>query len=292
MRSTHRSRSATILMVIVVVMLTACSVVRVAYNQANHIVYWQLNKAFDFDDAQAVKVKAAIRQWFQWHRQTQLPVYTQFLVRAEKEALQPLSPALACERRTELEGWGRKALDQAVPPMADLLLSLSPAQIQHLEKYQDETNEDFRDDYLQDDLEDRQAAATKFVVTVAEIFYGRLDKAQREQVKREIAAQPLSAQQVYEERLVYQRDFVQLIRRLQTQQATPEQAQNALRALFQQFFDPPQEPLRGLRAQWIATGCKFTANLHQQTTAKQKENAAQRLRSWEVDLRILAQQTP
>ncbi|RZL00539.1 MAG: hypothetical protein EOP36_15280 [Rubrivivax sp.] len=287
----HRSLNATVLIMIVLA-LTACSVVRVAYNQANLLVYWQLNKAFDFNDDQSAKVKGAIRQWFQWHRQTQLPIYSQFLTRAQKEALAPVSPALACERRTELEGWGRKALDQAVPAMAELVLSLTPEQIKHLEQYQAKTNEDFRDDYLQDDLEDRQAAAAKFVVKVAEVFYGRLDKAQRDHVKREIAAQPLNAQHVYEERLGYQREFVQLIRRLQGQNATPTQAQQGLRDLFQQFFDPPREPSRRQRQQWITLGCQFTSDLHQQTTPAQKEKAAQRLRDWEADLRILSKETP
>jgi hypothetical protein len=283
--------SASIL-VMVVLALAACSVVQVAYNQANHLVYWQLNKAFDFNDQQSTQVKSAIRQWFQWHRQTQLPIYAQFLSRAQKEALEPVSPALACDRRTELEGWGRKALDQAVPAMADLVLSLSPSQITHLEAYQAETNEDFRDDYVQEDPGERQAAAAKFVVKVAELFYGRLDKAQREHVKQEIAAQPLNAQNVYEERLVYQREFVQLIRRLQAQNATPMQAQQALRELFQQFFDPPKEPWRSQRQQWIAAGCKLTSSLHQQTTSEQKEKAAKRLRDWENDVRILSKQTP
>lgn len=291
MSRARRSLNVSILMMMVLA-LAACSVVQVAYNQSNHLVYWQLNKAFDFNDDQSAKVKSAIRQWYQWHRQTQLPLYAQFLTRAEKEALAPVSPALACERRVELESWGRKALDQAVPAMADLVLSLSPEQLVHLEAYQAKTNDDFRDDYVQDDLQERQAAAAKFVVKVAELFYGRLDKAQRAHVKQEIAAQPLNAQHVYEERLVYQREFVQLIRRLQAQGATPAQAQQSLRDLFQQFFEPPREPLRSQRQQWIAAGCKLTSSLHQQTTSEQKGKAAQHIRDWAHDLRILAQQTP
>ena len=286
----QRSLSASLLMMLVLA-LTACSVVRLAYNQADNLAYWQLNRAFDFNDAQSIKVKGAIRQWFQWHRSTQLPLYVSFLARAEKEALGPVSPALACERRQELEGWGRQAIEEAVPAMAELVLSLSPEQVTHLEKHQAKTNEDFRDDYLDGNTEDRTAAAAKFVFKVAELFYGRLDDPQRELVKREIAALPLNAQNVLDERLVYQTEFVQLIRKLNAQKATQVQAQQALRELFQQFFDPPREPLRGQRLQWIAAGCKLTANLHQQTTPEQRAKAAQRLRDWESDLRILNKQT-
>jgi hypothetical protein len=219
-----------------------------------------------------------------------LPVYAQFLNRAQKEALSPVSAALACERRTELEALGRKAVDQAVPPLAVLVLSLSPEQLKHLEQYQDDTNEDFRDDYLQSKAKDRDQAATKFVVKWSEVFYGTLDSAQRDQLQQHIAALPLKAQDIYEERLNYQRAFVQTIRRLIAQRATQAQAQQALRELFQQFFDPPLEAQHAQRLQWIAAGCQLTSTLHELTTQAQKEKAAQRLRDWEGDLRILAKQ--
>lgn len=291
MHRAQRPLRTTFLMMIVLAM-AACSIVQLAYNQADKLAYWQLNRAFDFNEAQSTKVKAAIHQWFQWHRRTQLPVYAGFLTRAQQEALAPVSPALACERRLELEGWGRLAVDQAVPAMAELVLSLSTQQVKHLETYQAKTNEDFHDDYLSGDTKDQQDAALKFVLKVSELFYGKLDKAQREHLRSEIVAQPLNARHVYEERLIYQQDFLKLIRRLQTQNATPAQAQQALRDLFQQFFDPPREPLRSQRQQWIAAGCKLTSDLHQQTTPEQKQKAAQRLRDWENDLRILAKPSP
>jgi hypothetical protein len=290
-RQLLRSWRVAILLVLAVA-LAACSVVRLAYNQADRIVYWQLNRAFDFNDDQSARMHRAIGQWFEWHRRTQLPLYAQFASRSEKEALGPVTPALVCERRAELEGWGRKALDQAVPALADLIVTLSPDQIKHLEKYQAKTNDDFRDDYLQDDAEDRDKAATKFVLKWAELFYGRLDKPVREHLQHDIGALPLSAREVYQERQVYQQAFVLTIRRLIDQHATPVQAQQALRDLFQQFFEPTQEPQRSQRVQWIAAGCRITASLHQQTTAEQRSRASERLRSWEADFRLLATAKP
>lgn len=278
------------LILCLVAMLGACSVVRLAYNQADTLIYWQLNRAFDFNDTQSAQMRLAIKQWFQWHRRTQLPVYAQFAARAQKEALGPVPATLACERRNELEALGRKAVDQAVPALADLVLSLSPDQIKHLESYQDDTNEDFRDDYLQAKAADRDKAATKFVLKWAELFYGSLDKPQREQLKQHIAALPLKAQDIYQERLAAQRTFVQTIRRLQSQHATPPQAQQALREMFQHFFDPTSEPQRAQRLQWIAAGCQLTSTLHGLTTSQQKDNAAKRLRSWESDFRLLSTQ--
>ncbi|RZI85883.1 MAG: hypothetical protein EOP38_03310 [Rubrivivax sp.] len=287
---TMRSLQASVILMLALA-LGACSVIRLAYNQADLFVYWQLNKAFDFNDTQSARTKAAIKQWFQWHRRTQLPLYAQFASRAQKEALGPVTPALACERRVELEGWSRKAVDQAVPMMADIVLSLSPEQVKHLQEHQEKTNDDFKDDYLQDDPKDRSKAATKFVLKYAELFYGRLDSDQRDQLRHDIAALPLNAQQVYDERVLYQRLFVQMIRQLHAQHATPAQAQQALRELFQQFFDPTQEPQRSQRVQWINSGCLLTSNLHTRTTLEQHKKAAQRLREWEADFRLLTTQT-
>ena len=281
----------TVFILMLVLALTACSIVQIAYNQSQRLAYWQLNKAFDFNAQQSEKVQTSLKQLVQWHRQTQLPLYAQFANRAQIEALGPVSPELACERRTELEGWSRKLTAQALPMMAELVLTLSPEQLKHLEAYQTELLDDLKDDYLDGDVDDRNQAATKFVLKWAEIFYGHLEKAQRQQLKNEIAALPLNAQNVYDEVAFNQHEFLQLIQQLQAQKATVPQAEQALQTLFEQFFKPTKEPMRSQRVQWIASGCKLTSSLHEQTTPEQREKAAKRLRDWETDLKILTKQT-
>ncbi len=270
--------------------LVACSVVRMAYNQAGNLAYWQLNRAYDLNDAQVVQVKEGLGTFFRWHRQAELPVYAQLLNRAAIEAQGNITPELACERRAEFELVGRRAIDQAVPFLAQLTRSLSPAQIKHLEAYFADSNDDFRDDYLQADQEDREEAAGKFVIKWTEFFYGRLSKAQREELAKAVAAQPMSAKDVDEERVRLQTEYLRIARRAVGERSSQGQTEEALRAMIQESFVPSAEPRRSKLAQWINAGCALTATTHNGTMPAQRNKVSDTLSSWEKDFRILVTQ--
>ncbi|RZI79867.1 MAG: hypothetical protein EOP38_24190 [Rubrivivax sp.] len=289
-RSSNRSFQALRLLALaaVAVVLVACSVVRLAYNQAGNLAYWQLNRAFDLNPTQVTQVKDGLNEFFKWHRQAELPVYGQLLNRAAKEAQGSITPELACERRLEFERVGRRSMDHAVPFLAELVRSLSPAQIRHLQAFFDDSNEDFRDDYLPSDPEDRQEAAAKFVIKWTEFFYGRLSKAQREQLAKGVAEQPMTAQDVDDERVRVQQEFLQIARRVTGDKLTQAQTEQLLRAMIQQGFEPSTEPRRGKLASWISSGCALTAVTHNGTSAEQRNKVSETLTNWEKDLKILA----
>ncbi len=270
--------------------LLACSVVRLAYNNADTLLYWKLDDAFDFNREQSALVHQRIAQWFAWHRRTQLPRYAQWLVQAETDAMNPMTPQLACERREELQGMIFDAVDHAMPAMAEVVLSLSPEQIAHLKKYEAKTNKDFRHDYLQKDPEDRVDAATKFTRKILEYFYGDLSDDQIQALRTDIAALPFNAQVVYDERLRQQQLFLELIDGLQSQHASQAQAEAALHDLFHEAADPQQEPRRSRMRTWIAAGCELNAKVLNRMTPEQKEHAVERLQSWHDDFLRLAQQ--
>lgn len=272
------------------VTLIGCSLVQTAYNQSERVAYWWLDSTLEFTPAQEDQVRAALAQWFKWHRQTQLPPYAQFLARAENEALAPLSPALACTRRNEVEAMSRQAIDAAVPYMARVALSLSPDQLRYLDKYLAKKNKEYREDYLQPDLKERQEATAEFVLKWTEFFYGDLDSTQEKQLARDVAAMPINAQDVYDERLRLQREFMQVVRNLIAQHATQAQAEQALRAQIQEVFAPGNPAQRERLAGWIAAGCQLSASTHNRTNAEQRERVSKKLKSWEGDLRELATQ--
>ena len=45
---------------------------------APDLVYWWLDRYIDFNDTQTPRVHEAIKQWFAWHRRSQLPDYAAF----------------------------------------------------------------------------------------------------------------------------------------------------------------------------------------------------------------------
>ena len=212
-----------------VVALAACSVLKLAYDQAPTLVSWRVNKALDLDGAQRDTARAAVREWFAWQRKAQLPAIAAFMERSQREATGTITPALACERRQEMEGWLRAGADRAAPLFARVAVQLTPAHIDHLQKHFKEKDEDFAEDFLDDDAEDRQEAAEKYVEKWMERFYGRMDKDQRRQIASEVERLPFDAAAINQQRQRVQKNLIVLLRKLHDQKATAEQAQGPIR---------------------------------------------------------------
>lgn len=267
--------------------LAGCSAIRFAYNQAPDLVYWWLDGYVDFDDQQTPPARQAINQWFEWHRNTQLPDYTALLVKLQDEVQQPTSAPQVCHWWDDIEKRRDLMLDQAVVKLAPIALTLKPEQFDDIEERYAKTNKDFRKDYLQEDLQDRRKAALKRVVERSETLYGRIESSQREIIVRQLAGSPFDPQRWYNERRRRQQDVLQTLRQLQSSKATVEQAQPVLRALAQRLVHSPDDAYRRYMAQLVAYNCEFAAQVHNATTPTQRRTALGKLKGWEADLRAL-----
>jgi hypothetical protein len=276
------------LLCLALVGLTGCSAVRFGYNQAPDLVYWWLDGYADFDDVQTPKVRDAIAEWFLWHRRTQLPDYAGLLARAQVEVLADTTPERACAWWAEVRQRSDAAFERAMPLAADIVSTLSPAQIQHIERRQSKSNEEFRDEYLNADPKERLAKTVKRSIERAENIYGRLDDTQREKVAAAMVASPFDAELWLTERRRRQRDALDVLRRISTDPAGREQAVPALRAWAQRLERSPQPAYRRYSEQLTQFNCSLTATLHNGTTAAQRQTAAAKLKGWEGDLRALA----
>lgn len=269
-------------------LLAACSVVQLAYRQAPNYVYWRMNKAYDLESHQQDAARAAIREWFEWNRATQLPVYARFLARAQTEALGDITPTLACQRRDEMEAWMRTAIDHGAPLFARLAVLLTPEQIDHLQAHFASSNEDFADDYLSDDPEERREALDKFALRWVEMIYGRLDKAQRQQLSADVARLPVDAAVLYQQQRRFQTRLLALLRELDARHATAAQALPPVRALLMDLIEPADPRQKADLARWIAAGCQMAASVHNRSTEAQRQHAAELFKDWRDDLSVLS----
>ncbi len=261
---------------------------RFAYNRAPELVYWWLDGYADFDDAQKPRVRRAIGDWFAWHRRTQLTDYADLLARGEAEALADTTPERACQWWGDLNQRVDAAAERMVVPAADLLLTLTPEQIAHIERRYAHFNDDFRDDYLQPDPADRERATEKRTVERAEMLYGRLDARQRALIRQMLAESPFDPELWFAERRYRQQEALQMMRQIVNEHASREEAQVLLRSYFAHMKQSPREAYRAYADQLARFNCGFAARLHNQTTTAQRQTAARKLRGWEGDLRALA----
>ncbi len=268
-------------------LLSGCSALRFGYNQAPELVYWWLDGYVDVDETQSPRVREQIRDWFRWHRQTQLADYAQWLARLQPQMADRLTPAQVCRLQDEVTTRMTAAFDQAVPAMAEFARTLSDEQIGHLQRKHAKTNAEYRSNFLQDDYDERRSASVKRIAERAETLYGPLNEAQRERIGQLLDASPFDPQAWLAERKLRQEDVVQLLRRIRSE-GTPAQAQAAMRRLYAHAFRSPREPYRLYQERLALYNCEFAAEVHNLATPEQRRRAVAKLKSWEDDLRALA----
>ncbi len=269
-------------------LLAGCSALKLGYGQGPTLAYWWIDRYLDLNNSQSERTRAALAEWFRWHRSTQLGDLADLLAQAQRQALAPATPAQVCTWTEVLTVRLNRAYEQAVPAMAEVALTLTPAQLQHLEQRYAKVNADFAEDFLQPSPVERQEASLKRAVERAEFFYGRLDAAQRELLARGIAASPFDPQAWIAERRARQGDVLAALRRWTSVRPSAEALRQELRLLGEGLQQSPRSSYRAYQQRLLDYNCVFAAELHNATTPAQRRHAADLLKGWEADLRALS----
>lgn len=269
-------------------LLYSCSAMRLTYDQGPLLAYWWLDNYADFTSDQAPRVKRALADWFSWHRSTQLSDYAQGLASLQAMAVNPITPAQACQLADSWQRRAEKAFDQAVPALADHLRSMSAEQLNHIERRQAVKQEELVAEYQQADRVERQKASLERTIDRAESMYGPLDEAQRRLLATGLAASPFNAALWLAERRQRQVDLMRQWRQWQADQADKATVQAGLRRLAAATTLSPRPEYAAYSARLTQANCALAAQLHNQTTPAQRQHAIDKLRGWEGDLRALA----
>jgi hypothetical protein len=269
--------------------LAACSALRLSYGQGPLLAYWWLDNYADFSAAQAPRVRAALSDWFAWHRATQLNDYAQALAATAALAVNPVTPAQVC---STIDAWQRRAelaFDHAVPAAAEQLRTLSAEQVNHIERRQAVKQEELVAEYLQPDLAERRKAALERTVERAESFYGPLDEAQRRLLAAALETSPFNPERWLAERRQRQAEVVRSLRSWQASAADADTVQAGLRRLAVETAVSPRPAYAAYAARLAQANCQLIAQLHNVTTPAQRQHAVDKLKGWATDLRALTQ---
>lgn len=289
-KSSSRIIAALCIAALCAALTTGCSALRIAYGTAPDLAYWWVDGYIDFNDEQTPRAREAIAQWFAWNRKTQLQDYAAVLTRASTEVLADTTPARVRAWQDELVPRLHLAFDRIAPQAADLMLTVTEAQVKHLERRYAKYNDDYRDDFLQPDPAKRARAAQKRTVDRAEELYGSLSDAQVAMITETLAHSPFDPEIWFAERQKRQQAMVQMLRRLREQNATREQALAALRAYADAVEQSPRADYRRYAENLAEFNWAFAARLHNSMSPAQRRRAADRLSGWADDLRAIAAQ--
>ncbi len=270
--------------IVLAVMLSSCAATRWAYNQAPNLSYWWIHNQVDLDDAQSVLARNELDRFFQWHRQNELPAYSDLLRQWQALAPGELTPDQVCAQFAEVRRRLEHAADQTVAPLARLALKLSPAQLASLQRHQERGNEDFEKNFLRGSPEQRLKKRLDAAVGRIERIYGTLDNAQRQRLLELLRASPFDPQRTQAERLRRQADLLQTVR---DAQAAPTRAEALVRAHHARIARSPTPGYDAYSRELQRQTCTLFAALHNTTTSGQRANAVRVFSSYENDFQVL-----
>ncbi len=275
------------LVVLLAVGLGGCSALRLGYSNGPQLAWWWLDGYIDFSREQSPRARPALDRWFDWHRSTQLAAYATLLAQAQTQVMEPLNADAACRWQAR----GMQALEPAIRRAADDFAEFVPGlgapQFKQLEERHAKNNATMREDYLQPSPQERQAATVKRTIERAEGVYGDLNEAQRRLLAAGLAASPFNAEVWLQERLRRQRDTMQTLRKLVAEKAGRDERAVALRALAKRSEESPDPTYRDYQRRLADFNCGLVAQLHNSTTATQRQRARSTFKGWEEDLRWL-----
>ena len=170
---------------LVLLLLTGSCTTKIAYNYAHWWANWAVDDYIDLNREQKAFFKREFRQLHQWHRQTQLPIYTTYLQQLQTAlSAETVTPEMLHQQAIEMQGLIDNSKREVVPALAQLLASLSAKQrsglLQNLqtetEKYQKKNTHKTPEK----SLKARQKSMGKFVKN----WLGPLTKNQKEQIQQ------------------------------------------------------------------------------------------------------------
>ncbi|SCK42555.1 hypothetical protein VAR608DRAFT_4077 [Variovorax sp. HW608] len=267
--------------------LAACSAIKLAYNNLPEVSYWWLDSYMDFDGTQTPRVRDGLTQVLEWHRQNELPKLIDLLRQTHTLAGDEVTPAQACELVESIQARLLALAERAVSAGADVALTLTDAQLAHLERKYARVNADYGKEWVALSPKDLREKRYEQLLDRSEDFYGQLDPAQRDLLRRQVAQSSFDPREIDANRKTRQQEILALLRRLQAEKNAPAEAQAAVRAFVRRVAEPTGAA-RERRLALQEESCRNIAELHNQTTPAQRSKARQRLQGYEDDLRDLA----
>ena len=283
-RSLRAARIAAALML--VAMVAACSFTRFGYNQADTIVSWMVNDYFDLDTQQKQDFQKRFDRLYTWHRQEQLPEYAVFMKTARSRVQQGLTREDVLWFVDNLRSRVRMTARKAGPDAAALLATVTPAQIENLQRKWDKDNAKYvREHKVKGTPDERNEAEARRVIKHFKEWLTPLNSDQENRVVALVRELPQIEQFRYAERLRRQKEFMNVL----AQRGEDRERFTARVTEWLANWDKGRsaEDQKRLDAWWAKRADVFVA-MERMMTPEQRTVALQRMQNYIEDFTQLA----
>lgn len=268
--------------------LSACSTIKLGYNNLAEVGYWWLDGYLDFEDTQDQRVREDLSRLHAWHRGAELPRLAELLQRVERLVPGDVTPAQVCAFVPPLRERLQAVTEKAEPSVVTLAVELRQSQLQHLERKYAKNIAEYRKDWLRLPPAEQADKRARQLEDRIEMLYGRLGPEQRTVLQRQVQRSAFDAQRVLAERQRRQGDTLQTLRKVSGPGVPLDEARTLMRSLLARSLDSPDGGYRTYQDSLVQESCATLAAVHNSTTPAQREHAVRRLRGYQRDLGELA----
>ena len=198
--------SKIVFIILFVVFIGACSF-KTYYNNLDYLIPSYIEDMVSLDDMLEERVTQRAQVLINWHRNTQLMQYAD-LLRSFQQSFGPhLTEERVYEHLTAMESLWTPLGEKLNEEMASLMPLLNDDQIEELFDSIDEKNEDFYDEYINLDKDERKKAYSERLFENYENWLGNLTEQQETDIEKTVHLFRSSAHLRLEQRKKWQRNI-------------------------------------------------------------------------------------
>ncbi len=267
---------------LVIAMTSACSAVRIAYDNSDRMLVRYADGYLDLNDEQKALLRTGLRQRLADHRRHELRALVAYLDAISDAVRDTLSAAEVSQLMECGQGLYETTIVKTLPVLTPVLARLEPRQIDYLSDRMDENNREYRQEYLAGSREERLAARARRVVGAVEFWTGDLRPGQRQLVYHLSQSWPDVIGDWYAYRLDRQRKLLGLLRK----PATTDELDDFLTDWWT-GRDAGDPDLERKTRQLVQDVQAMIVVIDQSLTPKQRQQVLKRIRKLRDDLASL-----
>ena len=274
-----------------VLLITACSTVRFAYNQGDTLIRWWIDDHIGLTAEQEVLTRELLEQQFWWHRTEQLAEVSKTLEQLRRQLHRPLSTQEVSQFSDDLKKFMYAIAKKSTPDAAKIFVTLQNNQIEKMQKRMQKGNEKFAKEWLPPSAEKQNKVRADKVIDRVEWLFGTINKEQEEKIRQHIKNNPLDMNMVYQERLRRQNDLIKIARTIHQNKLNQQQAEELLTVYMKNFEYGTTKEQQEFGKRRNLLGVQLSAFITQIMNDEQRKYASGRVETWALDVQELIKES-
>ena len=229
----------TIIILTLITAVAACSF-KTVYNRLDYLIPEYIEGMVTLDDVLEEKLEQSTLVLLEWHRNTQLKQYADWLSALQRDMAAQLTEKQLEQRITEMDRFWRSLSAKVNDEMADLLPLLNKEQQDELFMNIEDSNDEFREEFVDLNEEQRIEDYVERIADTYQSWIGELTDEQQRKVEQVATELVSTAELRLQRRLQWQRG----IREILAEQGTAQNKTGRLRQFLSGFEDIDDETMK------------------------------------------------